>query len=87
MESLLNKDNIVTFPVTRSSFPTTFESNEDFLSRCEKTGIGELNVCVKAASKAKRERTLTWQLNRFGQLENCKLVGVLFYFTCIDGEL
>ena len=45
----------------------------------KKTGIGELNVCVKAAAKAKEERTLTWQLNGFGQLENCKVVGVLFY--------
>ena len=83
----LNKVNIITFPVTRSSFPTTFESNEDFLSRCEKTGIGELNVCVKAATKAKGERTLTGQLNGLGQLENCKLVGVLFYLTSIDGKL
>ena len=48
----LNKDNIITFPVSRSSFPTTFESNEDFLSRCEKTGIGELNVC-KGSNKGK----------------------------------
>ena len=77
----LNKVNIITFPVTHSSFPTAFES------RCEKTGIGELNVCVKAAAKVKGERTLTWQLNGFGQLENCKVVGVLFYLTFIAGEL
>ena len=83
----LNKVNIITFPVTRSSFPTAFESNEDFLGRCEKTGTGELNVCVKAAAKAKGERTLRWQLNGFGQLENCKVVGVLFYLTFIAGEL
>ena len=83
----LNKVNIITFPVILSSFPTTLEGNEDFLSRCEKTGIGELNVCVKAAAKAKGERTLTWQLNGFGQLENCKVVGVLFYLTSIAGEL
>ena len=42
---------------------------------------------VKAATKAKIEKTLTWQLNGFGQLKNCKLVGVLFYLTSIDGEL
>ena len=73
--------------MTRSSFPTTFESNEDFLSRCEKNRVGELNVCVKAATKAKGERTLTWQVNGFGQLANCKVVGVLFYLTSIAGEL
>ena len=82
----LNKVNILTFPATRSSFPTTFESNEDFLSRCEKTGIGELNVCVKEAAKAKGERTLTWQVNGFGQLENCNLVGLSFYLTSMAGE-
>ena len=54
-----------------------------FLSCCEKTGIGELNACVKAATKAEGERTLTWQGNGFCQLENCRLVGVLFYLTSI----
>ena len=35
---------------------------------------------------AKRERNLNWQVYGSGQLDNCTLIGVLFYLTSNAGE-
>ena len=71
------------FQVTHTSFPITFESIEDFFE-LEKQKLR--NVCVKAPTKAKRERNLNWQVYGCGQLENCTLIGVLFNLTSMAGE-
>ena len=71
------------FQVTHTSFPITFESIEDFFE-LEKQKLR--NVCVKAPTKAKRERNLNWQVYGCGQLENCTLIGVLFHLTSMAGE-
>ena len=73
----------MSFQVTHTSFPITFESIEDFFEP-EKQKLQ--NVCVKATKKAKRERNLNWQVYGSGQLDNCTLIGVLFYLTSMTGE-
>ena len=73
----------MSFQVTHTSFPITFESTEDFFE-LEKQKLR--NVCVKATRKAKRERNLNWQVYGSGQLDNCTLIGVLFYLTSMAGE-
>ena len=65
----------MSFQVTHTSFPITFESIEDFFE-LEKQKLR--NVYVKAPTKAKRERNLNWQVYGCDQLENCTLIGVLF---------
>ena len=73
----------MSFQVTHTSFPVTFESIEDFFEP-EKQKLR--NVCVKATKKAKQERNLNWQVCGSGQLDDCILIGVLFYLTSMAGE-
>ena len=73
----------MSFQVNYTSFPITFESIEDFFEP-EKEKFR--NVCVKAPTKAKRERNLNWQVYGCGQLANCTLISVLFYLTSMAGE-